>query len=147
MSGARRKARPATGPDVADYAVGYRRPPVHTQFRKGQSGNPKGRPKGARGVATLLEETLSETITVTERGQPRRMRKGEAMIAALVAKALRGDVRAAALVFRQIAGERAAQTPEPARRPEEELSDAELAQMIEMLREIASQQEAADAKE
>ena len=77
-----------------EYAVGYGKPPVHTRFRKGQSGNPRGRPRGAKSMASLLDDVLHQQITVTEQGQPRRISKREGVIMALVAKALRGDVKA-----------------------------------------------------
>src|SRR5258707_14185668 len=51
-----------------DYEVGYRKPPGHTRFKKGQSGNPKGRPAGAKNLSTLLSEALNEPVVVTENG-------------------------------------------------------------------------------
>jgi hypothetical protein len=51
-----------------DYEVGYGKPPRHTRFAKGQSGNPRGRPRGAKNFNTLLEEALDEPVTVTENG-------------------------------------------------------------------------------
>jgi hypothetical protein len=50
-------------------AVGYRRPPRNRQFKPGQSGNPTGRPKGAKNFATALAEELDAPITATENGK------------------------------------------------------------------------------
>src|ERR1700742_2968486 len=46
--------------------VGYKRPPKHTQFRPGQSGNPKGRPKGTQNLKSDLREELGEIVRVRE---------------------------------------------------------------------------------
>ena len=62
-AGAHRAAGPQASP-CASYAVGYRRPPKQHQFRSGQSGNRKGRPKGAKNTATLLREILDRRIEV-----------------------------------------------------------------------------------
>ena len=80
--------------DGSDYTVGYGKPPAHTRFRKGQSGNPRGRPRGSKSMASLLEDVLRQQISVTEQGQMRRISKREGVLTALVAKALRGDVKA-----------------------------------------------------
>jgi hypothetical protein len=85
--------------DQDDYEVGYKKPPKHTQFQPGQSGNPKGRPSGTKNLATDLAEELAETITVTEGGKPMVVSKQRAFIKATVAKAMKGDVRAAALLL------------------------------------------------
>jgi hypothetical protein len=77
-----------------DYEVGYGRPPKHTQFKKGQSGNPKGRKKGARGRKTDLRAELNERIEVTENGKSVKLTKQQLMVKQLAAKALKGDVRA-----------------------------------------------------
>ncbi len=74
--------------------VGYRKPPEANRFKPGQSGNPKGRPKGGLNLATDLSAELGEQITVREGGQPRRISKQRALIKSLMAKALQGDVRA-----------------------------------------------------
>ena len=74
--------------------VGYRNPPRATRFKPGQSGNPKGRPKGSLNLATDLSAELGEQITVREGGQPRRITKQRALVKSLMAKALQGDVRA-----------------------------------------------------
>jgi hypothetical protein len=79
---------------VADYVVGYGRPPKHTQFPRGQSGNPSGRPQGSQNLATVLLKTMRQRIKVAENGQARYVTKFEAVIVQLVNKALRGDVNA-----------------------------------------------------
>jgi Family of unknown function (DUF5681) len=93
--------------------VGYRNPPEHTRFKKGQSGNPKGRPKGSLNMATVLARTLHEKVIINENGQRKVVTKLEAAIKQLVNKAAAGDLRAlqhlASLV--QSAEDQAAQTP------------------------------------
>jgi hypothetical protein len=77
-----------------DYDVGYGKPPRHTQFKPGQSGNPKGRPKKTRNFKTDLQEELNALVTVTEGGQSRTISRQQAMIKRTVEKALKGDLRA-----------------------------------------------------
>lgn len=77
-----------------DYDVGYGKPPRHTRFKKGRSGNPKGRPKGARGLKTDLKAELNERVTIKENGKPRKLTKQQLMVKQLMAKAIKGDVRA-----------------------------------------------------
>jgi hypothetical protein len=78
------------------YKVGYGKPPKARQFKRGKSGNPKGRPKGSLNLATDLTAELGEHITVREDGRPRKVSKQRALIKSLMAKALQGDVRAMA---------------------------------------------------
>jgi hypothetical protein len=85
-----------------DYEVGYKKPPKATQFKKGKSGNPKGRPKEARNLRTDFEAELAERIFVSEGGCRKAISKLRAMMKALVAKALQGDIRACGLVFKQV---------------------------------------------
>ena len=75
--------------------VGYKRPPVHSRFRKGSSGNPKGRPKGTKNLSTDLNEVLQERITVREGDRNKRMSKQRAIVMTLVTKTLKGDQRSA----------------------------------------------------
>jgi hypothetical protein len=70
--------------------VGYKRPPVKNQFRKGQSGNPRGR----RNLAPVLLEVLRQTVKVKQGGKSKRMSKGEALVQMLLSNAHNGDRRA-----------------------------------------------------
>ena len=81
---------------MSAYKVGYGKPPKAKQFKRGRSGNPKGRPKGSLNLATDLTAELGEHITVREDGRPRKVSKQRALIKSLMAKALQGDVRAMA---------------------------------------------------
>lgn len=77
-----------------DYEIGYGRPPKHTRFKKGQSGNPKGRPKGQRNFKTDVMETLKAPVHLKESGRPRTVSTQKAGLLRLREKALSGDVRA-----------------------------------------------------
>ena len=83
-----------------EYSVGYSKPPKHTQFKPGESGNPKGRPKGTKNLATDLSEELAEKIIVNEGGRQLKISKQRAMIKSLLAKALKGDTRAASVLLK-----------------------------------------------
>ena len=75
----------------SDYQMGYGKPPQHTRFKKGESGNPSGRPKGSKNLTTLLEKELKQRVVVTENGRRRSITKQEAMVKHLVNKAVSGD--------------------------------------------------------
>ncbi len=77
-----------------DDTGGYGKPPKRHQFKPGQSGNPRGRPKGTKNLKTDLEEELSELIFIREGGSEKRISKQRGVIKALVAKSVNGDVRA-----------------------------------------------------
>ena len=66
--------------------VGYGNPPVHARFKPGQSGNPKGRPKGTANLSTDLRVELSEQVDVREGSRDLRVSKQRAMLKALVAR-------------------------------------------------------------
>ncbi|MCD2317269.1 DUF5681 domain-containing protein [Sphingomonas sp. IC-11] len=77
------------------YEVGYGKPPTQHRFKRGQSGNPRGRPKGARGFKTLVEEMLSELVTVNVAGRKRKVSVVVAALKRLAQKAVNdGDPRA-----------------------------------------------------
>jgi hypothetical protein len=74
--------------------VGYRKPPKHTQFPKGQSGNPKGRPRGSQNVATVLQRAARQRVKVSSNGVSRFVTKLEAAVTQLLNQAASGDPRA-----------------------------------------------------
>lgn len=88
--------------DKKDYPVGYKKPPRHTQFKKGQSGNPKGRPKGTPNFRTALDREIREQVTVNEGGRRSQISKLEAIVKQFVNKPMAGDVRALELLLRQL---------------------------------------------
>ena len=81
-------------------AVGYRRPPVHSRFKPGQSGNPKGRAKGSKNFKTLFDQILNEEVSVREGSEVRKISKAEAILRGVVVGALKGDLRCVATLFR-----------------------------------------------
>jgi hypothetical protein len=76
------------------HEVGYRKPPRHTRFTKGQSGNPRGRPPGAKNLKTLLSDALNEFVIVSENGGRRKITKREAIVTQLVNRSASADFRA-----------------------------------------------------
>jgi hypothetical protein len=87
-----------------DCDVGYGKPPKNSQFKPGQSGNPKGRPKGIKNLNTDLEEELNEKLVLTEAGKTIETTKQRAMLKSLFAKALKGDTRASNILLNLIIG-------------------------------------------
>jgi hypothetical protein len=85
-----------------NYKVGYGKPPRQTQFQKGQSGNPKGRPRGSRNLATLIESELKQPVLVNENGRRRRITKQEALVKHLVNKAVSGNRQLIQLLLNEI---------------------------------------------
>lgn len=77
-----------------NYDIGYKKPPKDSQFRPGQSGNKKGRPKDHRNTYNMLTEVLDQKISIRENGRDLRISKKLAMIMQLVNKAVKGDVKA-----------------------------------------------------
>jgi Family of unknown function (DUF5681) len=82
-----------------DYQVGYGKPPKDTRFKKGQSGNPRGRVPGAKNLKTLLIDTLNEPVVVTENGGRQTISKRQAIVKQLVNQSAKGDWRAVKLLL------------------------------------------------
>ena len=74
--------------------VGYGCPPVHSQFKPGQSGNPSGRAKGSQNLQTLFNKVLNEEISLRDGSNVKKISKAEAVVRGLVIGALKGDLHA-----------------------------------------------------
>jgi hypothetical protein len=116
--------------------LGYCNPPEYTRFKKGQSGNPQGRPRGALSMATVLERTLREKVVINENGRRRIVTKQEAAIKQLTNKAVSGELKAlqlwAALV--RSAEDRANQTAAPS----SDLNEADEKVILGILKRLES---------
>jgi len=88
--------------DLDDDKVGYGRPPKKHRFKKGKSGNPKGRPKEGKGLKTDLKEELASKITVKIAGKEYTGTKQRLMLKAITLRAAAGDTRAAEKLFNLI---------------------------------------------
>ena len=110
-----------------DEDVGYGRPPRRTRFRPGQSGNPRGRPKGARSTGTIVTGVLNKKVSLTSAGQQRQVPLKEAIVLRMAEAALKGDLKAAAALFSL--AERAAQAAdtEPTSAPEDQADEVIIA--------------------
>jgi len=126
-------------PRKGDYEVGYGRPPKRGRFKPGQSGNPKGRPRGRKNIHTILEETLFRLVTITENGRKRKAPAIEALFLSLLRKSLDGDMRAFEKLLRQLPMLQVAMAADEAREGGEAVdseTDAEaLAEFTRMIRE------------
>jgi len=76
------------------YDIGYGKTPQATRFKPGQSGNPKGRPKGSKNLKTVVQQELNGPIVISERGRSKRVSRREALIKMLLNKGLKGDLKA-----------------------------------------------------
>ena len=95
-----REAETANGVDEKRaYEVGYGKPPCQTRFKKGHSGNPKGRTAGTKNLSTLLSEALNERVVVTQNGRRRKITKRKAIVTQLVNRSASADLPALKLVF------------------------------------------------
>jgi hypothetical protein len=82
-----------------EYEVGFGKPPLRSRFKPGQSGNPKGRPRGSKNLATLLDEELNARVPITENGKRKNVTMRKAISKQTVRKAAAGEERFIKLVF------------------------------------------------
>lgn len=84
----------------ASYAVGYGKPPIATRFKPGQSGNPKGRPKAAKGLGTIVRDTMTQKVAVRTPSGAKRISRIEAALHKTVELAMKGNPRALAQLIK-----------------------------------------------
>ncbi len=89
-----------TGEGPESNQVGDRRPPKHTRFKPGASGNPKGRPRGSVNLRTRFARQLREWVTVSRGGRSVKMPKADLVARQIVDAAAKGDLKAAMFVVR-----------------------------------------------
>ena len=111
--------------------VGYGRPPVHSRFKKGNSGNPRGRQNGTRNFATQFIAAVNETVPITLEGRDVRVTKLQATILAMVDKGTKGDPRAMVEVLDRVA-DLEARADEAARAPVPVFTDADRATIADI---------------
>ncbi len=86
--------------DLRNSAVGYGRPPVAKRFKPGTSGNPKGRPTGAKNLRTLIREAMIASIPIQEGEKTRRVTRLEGVVLRQIQSALRGNDKSAMAVLK-----------------------------------------------
>jgi hypothetical protein len=99
--------RPSMAEDEGlEYTIGYRKPPRHSQFKPGQSGNAKGRPRKAKTVDDVLYEEFNRFVTITEGRKRRRLSKLRVVVRQNINKAAGGDLRAAAMLLKLLGSQK-----------------------------------------
>jgi len=101
--------------DEGEYQVGRGRPPLHTRFKKGQSGNPRGPRPRPKNLPALLVAALNEPVVASADGDSRQITKREAVIAQLVDMSTGADLRAMKMLIDMLKDieERAGTAPPP----------------------------------
>lgn len=129
----------------ADYSVGYKKPPVGSRFKPGVSGNPKGRPKSAKGLQTIVRDTLTQKVAVRTSSGVKRISRIEAAVQKTLELAMKGNPRALAQLLKLY--EQAVPEPKLTQdlaQPEEDLTATDIATLEELRQILLAKQE--DAK-
>ena len=103
------------------YEVGYGKPPKHTQFKPGYSGNKKGRPKGSTNLFTAIEKLQKERVRIVHNGKQKSISVTEAILRKAGMDALNGNAKAQKIMLDYF--------------EKNERRKEELAQRVESLRE------------
>jgi Family of unknown function (DUF5681) len=98
----KKAAKPEKAVDAKSSPIGKGKPPAHTRFTKGRSGNPKGRPKGSKNLSTIIMKAAEDTVVATIDGRQRKISKLTASAMQLATKAAGGDPKALALFLDRI---------------------------------------------
>lgn len=89
-----------TSDGSSEYDVGYGKPPVHTRFKPGMSGNPKGKPRGRKSHKEIVRAIFDEKISAQTPNGLKKMTKLEALVHTNMNRALKGDARASDQIFK-----------------------------------------------
>lgn len=127
-----------------DYEIGYGRPPRANRFRPGQSGNPRGRPKGGKGLNTIVRESLTQKVAVRTANGEKRISRIEAVMHKTVELAMKGNPRALAELLRlygnAVPDEK--KSPDGQHHEDGDLTAADLAILETFTQEMAGSREA-----
>src|SRR5437667_12553511 len=118
-----------------EYKVGRGKPPLHSRFKKGRSGNPRG-PRG-KNLPTLLVAALNEPVFVTANGRRRKITKREVVVTQLVNKSAGADLRATKMLIDMLKDveKKAGVTPPPEPAPFTAADEEVMATFIARLRQ------------
>ena len=128
-------------------SVGWGRPPRHTQFRPGTSGNPNGRPRGSKNFASVVKKVLSRRVKVTQGGSDKKMPTQEAFANLIAMRALAGDSKATGYLIRLVdlvdreSSDTVAHEQQPVR-PEDELVMTSIVRRIRAMDESLGEDDA-----
>jgi hypothetical protein len=88
--------------DPRDYVVGRGKPPRHSQFQKGQSGNPRGRPRGTKSFKEILAKVAYQPMSITIKGKRKHVPALEAILMQAVSRAATSDWRFLSLLLKHL---------------------------------------------
>lgn len=102
--------------------VGYGRPPIHSQFQPGRSGNPRGRPKASKDLQARLKKAAGEKVVVQDGGRERKVDKLDLAVTQMMNKAAQGQSTFLRMALKEIQNAEAAAPPAA---PPEELTESD----------------------
>lgn len=126
-------SKSSTADPESSYRVGYRKPPVHTRFKPGQSGNPRGRLKQARGLKTLSREILTQRVAVRTASGEKKIARIEVVLQKTIELAMKGNARALSEVMKLYAAAVPDTSVDAVETAPEDLTATDLA-MLEVLK-------------
>jgi hypothetical protein len=132
-------------------SAGYRRPPKSRRFRRGKSGNPKGRPPGSKNFEKVLAAALHDRVQVTKNGRHKTISKLEAALTQLMNQAASGDIKAIQTLLKQVVhgaeGEHASGSLDVFNTRESHIVMADIVRRIRSMEEPANDPDDAEAGE